>query len=321
MSDYELYPDPPYAVVIDLVEGCNLYCDFCGLQGVRTKKEKNYKFMDLDTLSEVCHQIQDAGWKSRIEVGSHGEPTMHPDLYEAIDIIRTTIPDASIMLTTNGAGFVKDTVPRLNRIFDLGVNCIGLDEYEYVNIYKKIRDNLFEDIDDADFDVGCYPDDKSLSPNKKWSHKVRQLVLVTDISKAKSGTKSNLTNHCGLAAPLTQAKAGKRCSKPFREVTVRWDGNVAGCCNDWLGMYQCGNVLDTSVHEIWEGREFRTLRRFLYRGIREMAPCFGCNNTGYRLGFLPDRKGLKDLDPPTKSDYSRWKTLLKNEPLTPPIIK
>lgn len=315
MKDYERRPDPPYAVVIDLVEGCNLRCNFCGINGIRHPKKNDYKNMELDTLHEIVDSIADAGWVSRIEVGSHGEPTMHPHFYTALATIRERLPKASIMVTTNGTGFMKDTVDSLNRAFDYGANCIGLDEYEYVNIYKKVRAGLSNDAAKIDFEVDEYPANKSVGPNQKWEYRARQLVLVQDISLATTGTKASLTNHCGSAAPLNFKRAGKRCAKPFREITIRWDGNVAICCNTWEGVYKCGNILEDDLEDIWRGKAFRTARRFLYHGMREMAPCYGCDNVSYRSGFLPDRKGLKDVPMPTQSDYELWDEYISCEPL------
>jgi hypothetical protein len=75
--------DPPFAVQIELVEGCTLSCDFCGVNGIR-EKPGNFKFMSDLMVMQVATRLQyamrDHGWNPRIEFAMHGEPSMHPAL-------------------------------------------------------------------------------------------------------------------------------------------------------------------------------------------------------------------------------------------------
>lgn len=224
------------------------------------------------------------------------------------------------MMTSNGGGFLKAPLTLIYLTFDAGLNCLALDNYESVNIVPKIRAALEDDFL-AEYQVGEYPADKTLSPNKKWNHRDKQLIYVEDISKAATGTHSTLTNHAGCAFPLTDAKQGKRCAKPFREISVRWDGDIAICCEDWRGTYKCGSIHYNPIEEIWKGEAFRTARRFLYQGNRVAPPCQGCNATGYRLGFLPDRKGKEDLPKPTAADKRLWYAATSGAPYTTPVLR
>jgi MoaA/NifB/PqqE/SkfB family radical SAM enzyme len=79
--------EPPNAVQIELVEGCNLRCAVCGLNGIRGK-DNDYKFMTEDTLSKCVKQMVGNGWNPRIEFAMHGEPSMHPDYARMIAVVR-----------------------------------------------------------------------------------------------------------------------------------------------------------------------------------------------------------------------------------------
>jgi MoaA/NifB/PqqE/SkfB family radical SAM enzyme len=319
MMSYEDQPDPPFSVQIELVEGCNLQCAFCGINAIQDPKHRAYKFMALGTLESVLDDIKYAGWNPRIEFAMHGEPTMHPDWTEAIRMAREILPKASLMMTSNGGGIIKDTVPLLSKAFDAGLNIFALDDYESVNIGKKVRANLDKDSIFIDFDVREYPEDKTASPHTRRPIRTRMLVFVQDISVAKTGTHSQLNNHAGSAGPLDFSKANVRCAKPFRELAVRHDGSIAICCNDWLGIYQCGNVNEKPLAEIWCGNAFKTARRFLYNGMRELPPCHGCNVPSYRCGFLPDQRGREELPVPTSKDRKHWQSFIANDPLTPKV--
>lgn len=291
--------EPPFAVQVEFSEGCNLYCDFCGLQGIREKKVKNFRFMKSNTARRISSQMSKYGWNSRVEFAMHGEPTMNPRFIDMVKIFRRGLPDNQLMMTSNGGGIIRAPVKILNELFDAGLNVFAFDNYQTVNIGKKIIADLDEAMD-RDFKVFYYPDvDPDASPHKRWSKDERVFICVQDISQADKGTHSVLNNHCGAGAPPLEEPLQARCAKPFRELSIRWDGNVAICCNDWRGVYKIGNIYEMTLEEIWLSERMDAARRFLYHGERGgLSPCDVCDAKSYRVGLLPDKKGQDDLDPP-----------------------
>lgn len=309
--------EPPFCIQVELTEGCNLYCDFCGLQGIRGKKFKSYKFLTIATAKKLAKQIADAGWNARIEFAMHGEPTMNLYMLDIISIFRQALPNNQLMMTSNGGGLLRDPQVMIESLFNCGLNVLALDSYESVKIVPKIEDKLYivdeVPVEDGEkpvtysmnsdkFKVYRYPEDKDASPHKRWPKGTKALIIVKDISVAVNGVHATLNNHCGAGAPLNNKAAGKRCAKPFREISVRWNGAVALCCNDWRGVYKCGNVTKDSIEAIWQGAQFSAARKFLYHGLRVFPPCQGCDALSYRVGFLPDKKGQVSLPKPTTKD-------------------
>lgn len=290
--------DEPNAVQIELTEGCNLYCDFCGLQGIRESAGGPYKFMENETLHHLCQAIRNSGWNPRVEFAMHGEPTMHPHFAAMIGVVREYLPNVSIMLTTNGGGLVKDPIPRVHDLLAAGLNVLAIDAYEYVNIATRLR----KAFDGAGVPYWEYPAHPEANPHRRRHPRSdMDIVFVQDISVATEGTHSSLNSHCGSAYECDEIEA--RCAKPFRELSVRWDGNVAICCNDWKGELMIANVLDyKAIDELWNHQRFEAARRFLYAGNRSITPCNRCDAKSTRVGLLPDRKGLLDLPPPTDKD-------------------
>ena len=114
---------------------------------------------------------------------------------------------------------------------------------------------------------------------------------------------------------------GQRCHRPFREIFVRWDGNVAVSCDDWRGEYQCGNVVTDGLLGVWHSEAFEAARRKLLRGERDFGPCNGCTARSFRVGLLPDKKGqdwMEEVDDETRAVIA--KTLAKG-PLTKPVLR
>ncbi len=311
--------EPPFAVQVELAEGCNLYCDFCGLQGIREQKEKNFKFMTKDTARSLADQIRDLGWNPRIEFAMHGEPTMNPDYISIVKIFRRRLPKHHLMMTSNGGGLLRPpgVVQSLVDLFDAGLNIFAFDAYEYVRIKDKVDTALLSMPSNAGFDVHRYPDEKEFSPHNRYGPKARKFIRVQDISVASAGTHSVLNNHTGCGSKGLKRPMEARCAKPFRELAVRWDGNVAICCNDWRGYFKVGNVVTDGLDEVWQHERMNSARRYLMKGDRKSVyPCTICDAKSYRVGLLPDKKGQQKMRPPNELDRKYVSEAVKGKPYT-----
>lgn len=323
--------DPPFAVQIELSEGCNLYCDFCGLQGIREKQEKNFKFMTRQMAKDIAVQLEalvdSEGWNPRIEFAMHGEPTMNLDMARIVAGFRLSLPKTQLMMTSNGGGLLRPpgVLANLAELFDAGLNVFAFDAYEYVKIKDKVDEAVFNEHANADpteFDVHRYPDEPEWSPHNRYGHNAKIFIRVKDISQAEKGTHSSLNNHCGSGSKPLRKPLEARCAKPFRELSVRWNGDVAICCNDWRGIYKCGNVIEESIETVWHSAEFDAARRFLIRGERAaLSPCDICDAKSYRVGLLPDKKGKVKLPAPNYSDEKTVEDATSGKMLTKAVVR
>lgn len=318
--------EPPFAVQVELTEGCNLRCGFCGINGIRTEK-REYSFMSLETAEMVAAHLNSNEWTARIEFAMHGEPSLNPNLLDIVRIFRTALPKNSLMITSNGAGFVKDTLERFKALYEAGINTIALDEYHHAPmLVPRIREAVIESLSEnylqlSVFNIGVYeyPRDKDGNPHQRTRKK--RLVFIAPIDTATEGTHSTLNNHAGCAAPRNNAANGRRCAKPFREMSVRWDGSVAVCCNDWRGELPIGNLMTMTLDDVWNSLVMKSARRYLYHGRRELGPCLGCDAVSYRTGLLPDKMGREDLAEPSEADEMIIKLAMGKGPLTLPVLR
>lgn len=306
-----LIQSPPFCVQIELVEGCNLRCDFCGLNGIR-RRENDYKFANESTLQLVATSIANSGWRSRIEFAMHGEPSLHPNLIGCLAIFRKALPKSNLMVTSNGAGYLKD-INLVDATLNL-VDTLALDWYENVTIVPRILERY-----NGAHQVLHYPQNRQANPHSRY--KGKRLVVVQDIAKATKGTHANINNHCGCGAPLDYSTNGKRCAKPFRELSIRYDGNVALCCNDWRGAYVVGNTATRGVEYIWQHPAMQAARKKLYHGLRDFGPCLGCNALSYRPGLLPDQKGKQVLPLPGPADLQAIQRATTGKLLALPVLR
>lgn len=287
---------PPFAIQIEPVQGCNLGCDFCGIHSIGyQRKAKGLDMMSLETASNVAEQIAELGWNPRLEFAMHGEPTLHEDLPGLIAAFRDQLPKASIMVTSNGGGLVGDPVVRVTDLFLAGLNTLALDDYGT----NRIVERTMEKLGPNRFPVLRHPQDKGSSPHQRFTG--TRIVVIQDLIDATTGTHYDVHNSAGFAYAKEpdDPAARQRCAKPFRELSVRWDGNVALCCNDWPGVYPIGNVVSDGLYEVWHHVAMYEARKALLKGSRELLePCNGCTAKSLRVGLLPDKFGKEDLPEP-----------------------
>jgi radical SAM protein with 4Fe4S-binding SPASM domain len=277
--------------------------------------------METSTLVSLIYQIVERRWNPRIEFALHGEPSMHPDFVGMIGIVRKKFPKAHIMMTSNGGGFLRKPGPLANvqDVFNAGLNVLALDDYQNAKLVPKIREAVKDGLS-PDIKVFEYPSQPDGNPHGRRPGKM--LSFIEDLTSATKGTHSHVNTHCGAGSPPNDHGHGKRCAKPFRELSVRWDGSVAGCCNMWRGHYRCGNVIEDGLEEVWNSKAFGALRVAMYHGRRDMVKeCSGCDAKSHRVGLLPDKLGKETLPAPDQSVRRDIAEAQKRGPLTEPVLR
>jgi radical SAM protein with 4Fe4S-binding SPASM domain len=314
----------PFAIQMEPVEGCSLACSFCGIQSIRAngadaemhihgKNSAPYRFMSMDTVERVAEEAARLKWNPRFEFAMHGEPTMSGSLDHQIQAVRKHHPHGYILLTSNGSGLLKDTRERIAWLFTCGLNTLALDDYKHSGGWvTQIVIELDKPWAKAhDIQPLRYPQQREGNPHQR--HHKRKLVIINDISENTDGT-HKLTNQAG--ASFNAEQVDERCAKPFRELSVRWDGNVAICCDDWPGIYKIGNVNEMPLDEIWYHPRFEAARRRLYAAQRDFGPCKGCNVRTLRNGLLPDKHGKGEMLPADDESNNYIKQALRGKIFT-----
>lgn len=286
----------PWCVQVELVEGCNRICSFCGINGIRSAPG-NFKYMEMRTVEQLGGQLAELCPHARIEFAMHGEPLQHPHATGIVQWMRAVLPKAQMMLTTNGRVLAKKMQARLEALYEAGLDYVMMDTY-----YPE-RDSLREEaatltgIVVKDFYDELAP--AGWSPYANHQRKVqRWLVLMDDIG-ARDGehTSRVIHNHAGSnpGKPVPREPLKKTCTKPFREVSVTWNGEVRLCCEDWIGRYVAGNINERTLRDIWFGVEFEAARAHLQNKERTFGACQHCDaGSGMRVGLLPKYGPLTD---------------------------
>lgn len=282
----------PNTINIETVQGCNRRCEFCGTMGM----EKKIHFISKEVLVHTLKLIRGAGYSPKIRLAAHGEPTLNPQIIEIIYNIRGALPKSQIHLFTNGT--VIEKKPEIvDGMFEAGLNNLIVDEYTDHLVGEFIRNNdICKKYKIVEQGAGV-----GLFDVKTSDHRI---CITPPIDGDKNTRNRKLCNHLGAALPpLEKPLEGKKCTVIFREMTIRHDGNIAICCNDFRGYYFVTNILECkSLKEAWFHPRFESARRFLYRGDRSFFPCNLCDVIGNRVGLLPDPGGKLEMPKPTEED-------------------
>jgi radical SAM protein with 4Fe4S-binding SPASM domain len=273
--------------------------------------------MKEETAVVVARQARDLKWNPRIEFAMHGDPAIHPALWRLVGIFRYYLPKSPIMVTTNGVPLLHNWDIEMKKLFSAGATVVAVDDYKPHKCREAVLNTVIPGVD-----VHRYPEGGPVAnPHRRPKTGEKRLVLIKDIDVAEEGNHSHLSNHAGAAAPPNGSRAHERCALPFRELSVRWDGNVALCCNDWRGVFKLGNVETDGLEAIWHHKAMEAARRKLLAGQRDFGVCGGCTHRTYRNGLLPDQKGLETLPAPDAFDERLIKEACSGPSYTTPVLR
>ena len=306
----------PWCLQIEAVEGCSMskgkgpggLCHFCGLAAIRSGPG-GYKFLTVELADLIGEQAADFCPNARVEFALRGEPTMNPKFLEIIKIVRAHLPATQLMVTTNGdtlrepsGKYSGKMAKRVDSIFEAGIDFIVLDTYYPKERRDDLRRQSFAlsaqmDVTVVDFYDDWLPIGKS--PYSNHGRKVQRTVILLDDLAARDGEQSSRqvkthagANPMGIATDLHGNPAGFpkpwSCARPFREMTIAWNGDFTLCCDDWRKEYVVGNVQEQSLRSLWSDERLEAARARLYHKDRSWGPCALCDAPpAPRFGLLP----------------------------------
>lgn len=275
-----------HCVQLELTEGCNRYCHFCGIRSIRKGPNDDLKFATIEMCSETSKSLARADWSGRIELAMHGEPLLNPMAFECIAAIRKNLKNAQIQITTNGKVMIGQMKKWITSLFSAGVNFIVMDTYrpEREQLRNEVKTTGARIID-------LYSIGNTVTPYTHHHGKLDGSVILLDDLALVSGVIRSRTicNHAGnnKCAPIPPVPLRKQCTIPYRELAVSYSGDVLFCCRDFKRILCGGNVMERDAVEIWNSDKFHHYRSRLQFKDRNFAPCSVCDSgCGARVGLL-----------------------------------
>ena len=257
---------PPFKKLrIEINSDCNRKCVFCprGTDVTRwknpTEKRKKMieKYMETDDVISILDQNMTQGFRAQVGFDFYNEATLDDRLLYFCE--HTKKLGAPLEIVTNGDNLIDDET------------------------YTKKLFSL------ADFVVISLYDYKDYDGRKKLIDKWQRYLFGLGIDRGYqlAGDYFTFGNRAGLVdrrdkfmdkAELDQQVPIKaNCKKVHSKMNIRYDGEVALCCEDSHIRYSLGNVLESSLRDVWYGEKMQEATKLLAAGNRAaIAPCSKC---------------------------------------------
>lgn len=294
----------PWSIQIELVQGCNRRCWFCGLLSLPEERKIGNQYMSLDLITKVFTELNEWLPKIRVEINSHGEPTLHPDIFACLRAMRKAMPSASLNLQTNTDLWYRDAENYIPRLFEAGLNVLALNAYEKGR-YEWWKEEL-ERIGQPYIDY-YWNNPKQLSVNHYYPPSTQMVFLWDDLGSINTVKREALKTHpnkklhnmggssnvktisAKTKIPAKAVPMQRQCSKVFRELVLGWDGTVPICCEDWHDTFTMGNAAEENIKDIWYGERWYAARQLLFGKRRDLImPCAKCDNLTTRPHLVED---------------------------------
>lgn len=300
----------PLCICIEPTNLCNFKCLMCW-QSTKEYQEHGgpFSLMSMDIFHKLIEDIKSFTTKYRkkiklIKFYSTGEPLLHPNLAEMIQVVRTSDICDKIEVTSNASKLTKRLAEQLvdagldyfrasiyavrdaehKRVTQTNITVKEIaDSIAYMRKYRdkkglkhpfitaKIMDKHSEENDEFQ---ALYQDiaDETIIDTPFILPKLEENALERLYGSAEKGQEAQ-------ESYLKQAMYKKRkvCRYAFTHMTVRNNGDVVVCCTDWPRDTKVGNILAHSLEEIWYSKSLYDFRCMMLRTKGEYHPlCKTC---------------------------------------------
>jgi MoaA/NifB/PqqE/SkfB family radical SAM enzyme len=304
------YPAPSL-IQLEMTEGCNRRCSFCGIHSLyRNKMDIRYKFVTVETAYKISKDLNDWLPKIRIECALEGEPLLNKNASLILQAFREEFNKCQLQVTSNMDSLKKGKKEfndkKIDELFKSGLNILVADYYG--ESFDMSYNEFFEGLNKASngLPVYDYYEDK-VNP---WTYHGNDISMIIVIDNTHERDEQRLLNNQAgnidpelvrinnLQTDIQNLPKLAKCQQPFLEMFIKHDGAVPFCCMDWNREHIIGKFPeDGKYKEIWNKYHFNLIRKLLYEQRRDLlTPCNRCNYKGHKLDSLKDPFNDINLD-------------------------
>lgn len=279
--------DFPLFLVFETLFKCNLQCVMC-LHSSPEKKVYAYDSkLSLDLFRSIMSECA-SHYCPSITFGGTSEPLLDPELLEMIRLAKKS-GFVDIMVNTNATILDADMSRRLidsglTRI-RIGFDGLTKETYEKIRVganFEKVRNNIINFMKIKNemksslpiVRVSCV---NLLENNREIESFIDFWRPIVDYVSIQVYRPHEFTvDRLKMWPKDNDAVKDVMCTQPFERLYIRGNGDVHACCSVAFGP-KIGNVLTTSIYEIWNSDKMHALRNALKSGGWEkMAGCRDC---------------------------------------------
>jgi len=261
----------PKIIEIQFGNACNSNCIICPY------RSKNYKLdkMTNENFNNFLNQIK--GKKiERIIPYLNNEPFLDKNFVERVKKLKEVIPYAEIEISTNVVFFEKADMIKLRDIGidDLRLSVFGFNKYTYQSmmptsnydvVFSKLPviSEIFKGsktkVSIIMIDTGKIDEIEFEDMNKLCTKLNFEFCRWGFLDRAKNVEIESNNYHQDFINGCEQ-------NRPTERMHILCNGDVIFCCQDWSHSLKCGNIFESSIEDIWNGKIYNILRKNLFAG-------------------------------------------------------
>lgn len=235
-------------VEIETVNRCNGVCAFCPVN--KNADSREYIEMSQDLFESIIQQLADIDYSGKLALFSNNEPFLDKDILAKHKHARDKLPNARMHLFTNGTLLNIDLFIELMRYLDELI----IDNYQQdLKLIKPCRE------------IKAYCEEHPELKNRV-TIVLRKPNEVLTTRGGEAPNKKDMISY-----------PDAKCLNPFKQLIIRPDGKVSLCCNDPLGKNTLGDLMQSTILEVWHGDAFKKVRQCLGKGRANWKQCIYCD--------------------------------------------
>jgi len=236
-----------HEICIETINRCNGTCSFCPVN--KNIDTREYHLMGEELFYSIIDQLHAMNYNKTVSLHCNNEPLLDKRIYKFAEYTRNKLPNAYIVMNTNGTLLTPANFYKLVSNLDLLI----IDNY---------NDNLKFNKDTILINDICENNDEY---NKKvWITLRKQNEILT----SRGGQAKNRKYTRVLSSP---------CIYPFMQISIRSNGEINWCCNDSLGQGELGNTNNKTLLDIWNGEKYHSFRKEMLKGRSLLPMCSKCD--------------------------------------------
>jgi len=277
----------PIQVTIEPTNVCNFTCSFCNQNDPDHFSKRQAGRIDIQDYEIILDKIKNSCLNLRaLSLMLDGEPTLHKDFPKMIK--KANEKGFFVRFSSNGTKIDRAFLEKTRNLsylisVDFSVDKDGFEEFrgnngswslvnknlkmmvDYLNVNKNLYLEIFEN--SAYYD-GLDKARANLKLMKERFGKIPRLIYGLRRYHKILNDQSHDSSNNGYYG----------CYYPWTSLNITWNGDVVTCCRDLDGKYKLGNILQSSIGEIWNGQKYLHLRdSILKQRLQSIPSCRSCD--------------------------------------------
>ncbi|MFE0420392.1 SPASM domain-containing protein [Streptomyces tendae] len=287
----------PDGIEVETDTYCNRTCHYCP-NGHSSRGRQRTPISD-EVWTAVMTDLERHRFSGQFAFHNYNEPLADERIFTLIEHARAAIPDARLVIYTNGDYRRKG---EMERLVDLGVGTVRITLHPNAQDKNPLQGSAAV----RAFTEDCFPGSSPVRIESSKGHE-EQITLggtnfVVFVPEIKRFTNRAMAVPIGL--PFSRHSP---CLLPSFNAAVDVWGNLKLCAQIYDVLppaeapYKIGNVLEEPLMQLWAGERMNALRRKVAAGSYEDLPrCAGCDQR-LRPDLVPRAKeihsALMELEP------------------------